>query len=146
MLLGVTVLTFFWSKAKCNHDLRADDGQACERHHRSSQKTCSKAWLGLDRPFAGTVRRKSSWATRCAGREICGRHRSRTSARSRDNLRQFFPATVELAPAAFPAIAALIGLPLGVPAALQAKDRWVDQPSERQRYGIASPIVLAGTS
>jgi peptide/nickel transport system permease protein len=60
-----------------------------------------------------------------------------------DNLKQFFPATVELTLMAF-LIAAVIGVPLGVLAAVH-KDRWIDHLSRiGAMAGIAFPSFWLG--
>ncbi|MBK8021251.1 MAG: ABC transporter permease [Chloroflexi bacterium] len=134
MLLGVTVLTFFLARV-----VPGDPAQMMAGMRASQEQVENmRARLGLDRPlpeqfanYLGDLMRGDLGTSIMNKREVT------------DNLRQFFPATVELALAAF-AIAALIGLPLGVLAALY-KDRWVDQLSRAVALaGIAFPSFWLG--
>jgi peptide/nickel transport system permease protein len=128
MLLGVTVLTFFLSRVIPGDPAQMMAGMRASRE----QVENMRARLGLDRPlpeqfaiYLGDLLQGD------LGKSIMN---SRPVA---DNLKQFFPATVELAMFGF-LIAALVGVPLGVLAAVH-KDRWLDHVS---RFGALTGIAF----
>lgn len=134
MLLGVMALTFFLSRvipgdpAQLMAGLRASQTQVDNMRTR----------LGLDKPvpeqfviFLGDLLQGDLGKSLMNNRQVT------------ENLQQFFPATVELALFAF-LLATLIGVPLGVLAALH-KDSWLDHLSRVGALaGIAFPSFWLG--
>ncbi len=134
MLLGVTVLTFFLSRVIPGDPAQMMAGLRASRE----QVENMRVRLGLDRPlseqftsYLGDLLRGDLGKSIMNNRQVT------------DNLKQFFPATVELTLFAF-LIAALVGVPLGVLSALY-KDRWVDHLSRLVALaGIAFPSFWLG--
>jgi peptide/nickel transport system permease protein len=134
MLLGVMILTFFLSRV-----IPGDPAQMAAGMRASKQQVENvRARMGLDRPlveqfliYGGDLLQGDLGMSIMNHKPVM------------DNLRQFFPATVELTLAAF-LIAALIGVPLGVIAALN-KDKWIDHLSRLGALaGIAFPSFWLG--
>ena len=134
MLLGVAVLTFFLSRV-----VPGDPAQMMAGMRASKQQVENvRERLGLDRPlmeqfliYSGDLLRGDLGMSIMNRRPVI------------DNLKQFFPATVELTLVAF-LIASLIGIPLGVVAALN-KDSWIDHLSRLGALaGIAFPSFWLG--
>jgi peptide/nickel transport system permease protein len=134
MLLAVTILTFFLSRVIPGDPAQMMAGMRASQEQVDNTRTR----LGLDKPlpqqfgiYLGDLLRGD------LGKSIMNK---RPVA---DNLRHFFPATVELTFFAF-LFAALIGVPLGVLAAL-FKDSWIDQLSRFVALvGIAFPSFWTG--
>lgn len=127
MLLAVTILTFFLSRvipgdpAQMMAGMRASQTQVENMRER----------LGLDKPLVEQFRIYVS--------DLLGGNLGTSIMNKRpvvENLKQFFPATIELAVCAF-IVAAVIGVPLGVVAAVY-KNTWVDQ--------LSRIVSLAGTA
>lgn len=104
MLLGVTVLTFFLARVIPGDPAQIVAGLRASREQVENMRTR----LGLDRPlpeqflvYLGDLVQGDLGKSIMNKREVA------------DNLKKFFPATIELALAAF-IIAVLIGVPLGV--------------------------------
>jgi peptide/nickel transport system permease protein len=128
MLLGVTVLTFFLSRVIPGDPAQMMAGMRASRE----QVENMRARLGLDRPlteqfalYLGDLLQGDLGKSIMNSRPVV------------DNLRQFFPATVELTMFGF-LIAALVGVPLGVLAAVN-KDHWIDHLS---RFGALAGIAF----
>lgn len=134
MLFGITVLTFFLSRvipgdpAQTMAGLRASQEQV----ERTRQR------LGLDKPlteqfviYLGNLVQGDLGDSITNNRPVT------------DNLKQFFPATIELTLFAF-FIAAMAGVPLGILAALY-RDTWIDHVSRVSSLaGIAFPSFWLG--
>ena len=134
MLLGVAVLTFLLSRV-----VPGDPAQMMAGMRASKQQVENiRERLGLDRPLTEQFLIYGSDLLRGdLGMSIMNRRPVI------DNLKQFFPATVELTLVAF-LIASLIGIPLGVIAALN-KDSWIDHLSRLGALaGIAFPSFWLG--
>jgi len=134
MLLAVTLLTFFLSRV-----VPGDPAQTMAGMRASKQQVENmRARLGLDKPLAEQfVRYVGDLIQGDLGTSIMN-HRPVL-----DNLKRFFPATVELTLVAF-IIAAGIGVPLGVLAALH-KGSWIDHASRIGALaGIAFPSFWLG--
>jgi peptide/nickel transport system permease protein len=134
MLLGVAVLTFFLSRV-----VPGDPAQMIAGMRASKQQVDNvRERLGLDRPLVEQFV--------IYGRDLLQGELGMSIMNRRpviDNLKQFFPATIELTLVAF-LIATLVGVPLGVVAALN-KDRWIDHLSRLGALtGIAFPSFWLG--
>lgn len=125
MLLGVTVITFFLSRV-----IPGDPAQMIAGMRASKEQVANtRARLGLDAPLPEQfVNYLGDLLHGDLGESIMN-HR-----KVEENLRQFFPATVELTLFAF-LIAAGLGVPLGVLASVY-KGRWID--------GLSRVIALLG--
>jgi peptide/nickel transport system permease protein len=134
MLLGVTILTFFLSRVVPGDPAQMMAGLRSSRE----QVENMRVRLGLDRPlveqfliYMGDLLQGDLGKSIMNSRPVL------------DNLRQFFPATIELTLFAF-LIAALVGVPLGVLAAVN-KDRWIDHATRIGALaGIAFPSFWLG--
>ena len=134
MLLSVTVLTFFLARVIPGDPAQMMAGMSASQ----SQVDNMRARLGLDKPLPQQfVNYLSDLLQGDLGQSLINK-RPVT-----ENLKQFFPATVELTFVAF-LIASLIGVPLGILAALY-KDSWIDQLSRFSALvGIAFPSFWLG--
>jgi peptide/nickel transport system permease protein len=134
MLFGITVLTFFLSRVIPGDPAQTMAGMRASQ----AQVENTRIRLGLDKPLITQF-----WIY---FRDLLHGDLGTSITNHRpvvDNLKQFFPATVELTLVAF-LIAALIGVPLGVVAALY-KDSWVDHVSRVGALaGIAFPSFWLG--
>ncbi len=134
MLLGIVMLTFFLSRVIPGDPAQMMAGMRASQEQVENMRTR----LGLDKPlpqqfivYVGDLLRGDLGKSIMSRRPVV------------DNLKQFFPATVELSFVAF-LIAALIGVPLGVLAALH-KDGWIDHISRfTALVGIAFPSFWLG--
>jgi peptide/nickel transport system permease protein len=134
MLLGVTVLTFFLSRV-----IPGDPAQMMAGMRASREQVANmRVRLGLDKPLPeqfGVY--LSDLLHGDLGQSIMN-HRAVS-----ENLRAFFPATLELTLVAI-LIASVVGIPLGVLAAVQ-KDRWIDHLSRvLSLTGLAFPSFWLG--
>ncbi len=134
MLLAVTIVTFFLSRVVPGDPAQMMAGLRSSRE----QVENMRVRLGLDRPlveqffiYMGDLLRGDLGKSIMNSRPVL------------DNLKQFFPATIELTLFAF-LVAALVGVPLGVLAAVN-KDRWIDQATRIGALaGIAFPSFWLG--
>ena len=134
MLFGITVLTFFLSRV-----IPGDPAQTMAGMRASEEQVeNTRIRLGLDKPLTEQfVIYFRDLLQGDLGKSITNKRPVM------DNLKQFFPATIELTLFAF-VIAALIGVPLGAAAALY-KDSWIDHVSRVGALaGIAFPSFWLG--
>jgi peptide/nickel transport system permease protein len=129
-LLGVSIITFILSHVAPGDPARLASG--IEAQEEQVQRL--RAELGLDQPlpvqYLGYLRRL---LTGDLGASILNK------VPVRDNLAEFFPATLELALAAL-VVALVCGIPLGVLAAVH-QDGWIDHLSRLGALaGIAFPV------
>ena len=134
MLLGIMMLTFFLSRI-----IPGDPAQMMAGMRASQEQVDNmRSRLGLDKPipeqftiYLGNLLQGD------LGKSVMNRRPVL------DNLKQFFPATVELTFIAF-LFSASIGIPLGILAALH-KDAWIDHLSRFVALiGIAFPSFWLG--
>ncbi len=134
MLLGIMMLTFFLSRVIPGDPAQMMAGMRASQEQVDNMRTR----LGLDKPIP------EQFAIYLAdllqgdlGKSIINRRPVV------ENLKQFFPATVELTVAAF-IFAASFGVPLGILAALH-KDGWIDRLTRfTALIGIAFPSFWLG--
>ncbi|MHB2017651.1 MAG: ABC transporter permease [Candidatus Xenobia bacterium] len=134
LLLGVATMTFFISHVVPGDPVslmmgeRGTDAQIAQKKHE----------LGLDRPLGVQyVSYLEGLAHLDLGRSV------RTSRPVMDDLRQYFPATVELATAAL-LISIVIGIPLGVLSAI-GHNKWSDHVSRIfSLLGVSTPVFWLG--
>jgi peptide/nickel transport system permease protein len=134
MLFGITVLTFFLSRVIPGDPAQTMAGMGASK----AEVENTRIRLGLDKPLTEQFV--------IYFRDLLHGNLGTSITNHRpvlDNLKRFFPATVELTLFAF-LIAALIGVPLGVVAALY-KDSWLDHVSRVGALaGIAFPSFWLG--
>jgi len=134
MLVGISIITFGLSRLAPGDPARLMAGMNASE----DQVENIRARLGLDRPlpeqyltYMKDLLRGDLGKSIMNGRPVS------------ENLRHFFPATIELTVAAF-LLATLIGVPLGVISALN-KDSWIDHVSRVAALtGIAFPSFWLG--
>jgi peptide/nickel transport system permease protein len=134
MLFGIMVLTFFLSRV-----IPGDPAQTMAGLRASKEQVeNTRVRLGLDKPLTEQFMIYFRDLLRGDLGKSITNHRP-----VMDNLKQYFPATVELTLFAF-LIATLIGVPLGVLAALH-KNSWIDHVSRVGALaGIAFPSFWLG--
>lgn len=134
VIFGVTLVTFFMSRVIPGDPASMIAGQ------RASEETLQsiRQQLGLDQPiwtqyfnYVGDLLQGD------LGNSI------RTQRPVVDDLLQFFPATLELAIAAF-ILAILIGIPLGVLAALKKNTFWDHVSRVFSISGVSIPVFFSG--
>ena len=134
MLLGITILTFFLSRV-----IPGDPAQMMAGMRASQEQVDNmRSRLGLDKPIPEQFMiYLSDLLQGDLGKSVINRRPVI------DNLRQFFPATIELTLVAF-LFSASLGVPLGILAALH-KDSWIDHLSRLTALiGIAFPSFWLG--
>lgn len=134
MLVGVSIITFALS-----HVIPGDPAQLIAGRNASREQVENmRLRMGLDRPlpqqyliYMGDLLRGDMGKSILNGRPVA------------ENLKHFFPATLELTLVAF-FIATLIGIPLGIISAIN-RDGWFDHISRvAALIGLAFPVFWVG--
>lgn len=134
VIFGVTLVTFFMSRVIPGDPASLIAGQ------RASEETLQsiRQQLGLDKPvWLQYVNYMGDLLQGDLGTSI------RTQRPVMDDLLQFFPATLELAIAAF-IIAILMGIPLGVLAAIKKNTFWDHLSRIFSISGVSIPVFFSG--